>query len=81
MWQIWGYRAENGNDAIKSRAAEFRKYNVKLFDSLHLAAAENANVDVFLSTDARLIKAAARTDIKIRVDNPLNYYTEVLANE
>ena len=69
------------NDTIKSRAAEFRKYNVKLFDSLHLAAAENANVDVFLSTDARLIKAAARTDIKIRVDNPLNYYTEVLVNE
>jgi len=68
-------------DAMKSRAVEFRKSNLKLFDSLHLAAAENANVDVFLSTDNRLIKAAARTDIRIRVENPLTYYMEVLTDE
>jgi len=69
------------NVEIKSRAAEFRNYNIKLFDSLHLAAAEYANVDIFLTTDAQLIKAAARTDIKIRAENPLVYYMEVLNNE
>jgi predicted nucleic acid-binding protein len=53
---------------------------VKLFDSLHLATAEYANVDAFLSTDVRLIKATARSDIKIRVDNPLKYYSPNLFN-
>ena len=69
------------NAFIKSRAAEFRLYNVKLFDSLHLAAAEYANADVFLTTDNQLIKTAARTDLNIRVENPLKYYMEVLKNE
>ena len=69
------------NAAIKSRAAEFRKFNVKLFDSLHLASAEHANVDVFLSTDVQLIKSAVHSDIRIRVENPLKYYMEVLNDE
>ncbi|MDR0818354.1 MAG: PIN domain-containing protein [Oscillospiraceae bacterium] len=69
------------NPEIKARAAQFRELNIKLFDSLHLAAAEYAGVDVFLTTDARLIKAAARSDIKIRVANPLNYYMEVFNND
>ena len=69
------------NAAIKSRAADFRKFNVKLLDSLHLAAAEYANVDVLLTTDDRFMKAAARTDAKIRVENPLTYYMEVLKGE
>ena len=69
------------NEEIKSRAADFRKANVKLFDSLHLAAAEYANVDVLLTTDTQFIKAAARTDAKIRIENPLNYYMEVLEGE
>ena len=68
------------NAEIKSRAAEFRNYNIKLFDSLHLAAAEYANVDIFLTTDAQLIKAAARAAVKIRAENPLVYYMEALNN-
>lgn len=69
------------NANIKSRAEQFRGWGAKLFDSLHLASAEYASVDVFLTTDARLIKTAARSDIKIRVENPLNYYMEVLNRE
>jgi len=69
------------NAAIRSRAADFRNFNVKLFDSLHLAAAEYANVHVLLTTDDQFMKAAGRTDAKIRVENPLNYYVEVLKGE
>jgi predicted nucleic acid-binding protein len=69
------------NEAVKSLAADFRKSNVKQFDSLHLAIAEYAKADVFLTTDGRLIKAALRSDIKVRVANPLIFYLEVLANE
>lgn len=66
------------NATIKSRASEFMKHNAKLFDSLHLAAAEYAKADIFLTTDERLIKKANRLEIKIRVENPLTYYMEVL---
>lgn len=69
------------NSEIKSRAADFRKHNVKMFDSLHLAAAEYANTYLFLTADMQLIKTAARTGIKFRVANPLNYYMEVMNNE
>jgi hypothetical protein len=69
------------NMEIKSRAGQFRKFGVKLFDSLHLASAEYADADVFLTTDINLIKAVARSDIKIRVANPLNFYMEVLNHE
>ena len=69
------------NADIKSRGEQFRRLGAKMFDSLHLASAEYADVDVFLTTDARLVKTAARSDIKIRVENPLNYYMEVLSHE
>jgi len=69
------------NPTIKSRSEQFGKCGVKLFDSLHMASAEYAGADVFLTTDAQLLKASARTDIRIRVENPLSFYLEVLNNE
>ena len=65
-------------DDIKQRASDFRIHNVKQFDSLHLASAEYANVDVLLTTDAQFIRAAAHTNAKIKVENPLIYLMEVL---
>jgi predicted nucleic acid-binding protein len=69
------------NAAIQSRAASLRDCGAKAFDSLHLASAEFANADVFLTTDAQLLNVAYRSDLKIRVANPLVYYMEVLRNE
>ena len=69
------------NQTIKSRSEQFRKCGVKLFDSLHMASIEYAGADVFLTTDAQLLKSSARTDIQIRVENPLSFYLEVLDNE
>ena len=66
---------------IKDRAAQLREQGIKLIDSLHLAFAEYANVDIFLTTDTRLLKVAMRSNIRIRVENPVNYYMEVLDNE
>jgi predicted nucleic acid-binding protein len=69
------------NFEIKARAAAFRGCGMKMFDSLHLASAEYARADIFLTTDTRLIKAATRTNVNIRVANPLDYYLEVIRNE
>jgi len=69
------------NAQIRIRAAQLRENGAKLLDSLHLASAEYAEVDVFLTTDARLLKFAVRSDLRIRIENPVNYYMEVLVNE
>ena len=68
----------NVNNAVKARAAQFRESNIKLFDSLHLASAEYANVDVLLTTDAKFLKAATHTDAQVRVANPLTFFMEVI---
>lgn len=69
------------NMNIKLRAKQFREYGIKLFDSLHLASAEYACADVLLTTDKKFLNASSRCDIKIRVENPLIFYMEVLSYE
>jgi len=68
-------------DEIKTRAKEFEKFGIKSMDSLHLSTAESSNADILLSTDDRFIKASARTNSKIKVMNPVDWYMEVLKSE
>lgn len=66
---------------IKARAKEFGRYNIKAYDALHLASAEAGEADIFLTTDRRLINAAGRSDVTVKVMNPLVWLTEVLYDE
>jgi len=68
-----------GEKEVK-RAMELQKEGFQVFDALHLACAESAQVDVFLSTDDRLLKLARRAAkrLKIRVMNPLVWVDEVI---
>jgi predicted nucleic acid-binding protein len=68
-------------DEAVSRADYFRKNGLRDFDSLHLAVAEINCVDVFLTTDDMLLRAAQRLDLKIKVTNPVTWLMEVLNNE
>jgi len=70
---------EIGEKEIK-RAAELEKAGFQIFDALHLASAESAKVDVFLSTDDRLLKLAKRLSdvLQIRVMNPLTWVEEMI---
>ena len=63
---------------IEERAVELQKFGIKPFDSFHLALAENSGVDVFLSTDDKLIKASNKLSLNVKVKNPLNWISEVL---
>ena len=47
-------------------------------DALHLACAEQGAVDVFLTTDDRLLRRARRHAqmLRIRVENPVSWYKE-----
>ena len=67
----------NFSEAIFSRAKELEQYNIKSFDALHIASAEAARADVLLTTDRKLINAAARAGALIPVRNPLVWLTEV----
>jgi len=64
----------------EQRAKELQVEGFQLFDSLHLACAESAKVDVFLSTDDRLLKLAKRVSkrLHVRVENPLLWVEEMI---
>ncbi len=65
------------------RADALQKLGFHLFDALHLACAETAGVDVFLTTDDRLLRLALRVreQLMVRVANPANWLMEVITNE
>ena len=66
-----------------NRADALQKLGFHLFDALHLACAETAGVDVFLTTDDRLLRLALRVkdQLIVRVANPENWLMEVIADE
>jgi predicted nucleic acid-binding protein len=65
-------------ETIIIRAKEIEPYGIKPFDALHIASAECGGADFFLTTDRKLKSAAMRSNIKIKVTNPLIWLTEVL---
>jgi hypothetical protein len=52
-------------------------------DALHVACAESADVDVFLTTDDQLTRAAARAaaEIRVAVQNSLSWVSDQLRGE
>jgi predicted nucleic acid-binding protein len=54
------------NERVEKRAAKFVAVGVKPLDALHLAAAEEAQADLFCTCDDRLLqKAKAMTGLRI----------------
>jgi len=70
------------DEAIKERAVELQTLGFKPFDALHISCAESGDVDVFLTTDDKLLQKALKNNIliKIRIANPLKWITEVMEN-
>ena len=64
----------------EQRAKELQVEGFQVFDSLHIACAETAKADVFLSTDDRLLKLAKRISkqLYVRVENPLVWVEEMI---
>ncbi len=60
-------------EAMMNRAAVLKESGFTPFDALHLACAEAAAVDSFLTTDDRLLRRAKRIDISIPVANPVTW--------
>ena len=60
------------SDSVLQRSLEIRTFGIGEMDALHIACAEEAQVDVFLTTDDRLLKSAGRfqSRLHIFVSNP-----------
>jgi predicted nucleic acid-binding protein len=69
-------------DESYARMSELVALGLKAIDALHIACAESAGCDVFLTTDDRLRKAARRSksSLRVRVDNPLDWLREQFTN-
>ncbi|MDR1616551.1 MAG: PIN domain-containing protein [Syntrophomonadaceae bacterium] len=63
---------------IEKRAVEIQQIGIKPLDSFHIACAESAGTDIFLTTDDKLIKLSSKISLKVKVENPLNWVAEVL---
>ena len=66
-------------EKIKKRSVEIMSVSkIRTFDSLHIASAEEANADIFLTTDDKLEKMAEKLKLGTRVVNPLRFAWEVI---
>lgn len=65
--------------AAVERAHEFRALGFRTYDALHLACAEQAGADVFLTTDDSVIRTATRhaAEMNVSVANPAAWLLEV----
>ena len=62
------------------RGKQLEEVGFKPFDAMHIACAERGNVDIFLTTDEKLLKLADRSKgiLNVKVSNPLTWLTERL---
>lgn len=66
--------------AVRTRAKEWIEQGLKPVDAFHIACAEDAGVDVFLTTDDQLLRVIRRTGpARVPVNNPLPWLNEVLS--
>jgi predicted nucleic acid-binding protein len=69
--------------AIERRAMELAKWNIAPLDALHLASAESAQADYFLTTDDDLLRKAGRrqSSLKVKVENPAKWLIQETTDE
>ena len=62
-------------EEMDQRSQELEKLGFGLYDSLHIACAEYAKIDMLLTTDDRLLKKAInyRNLLKVKLENPVTW--------
>ena len=74
-WADWAAVYVDMDDSIIARGAEIMQYGVKRMDALHLASAEAAGCDWFLTTDKGILRRIAVVG-KMRIANPVDFEIE-----
>ena len=77
---VLAHQTVETNKKILDRAEELEEMGFNSYDAIHLASAENAQVDVFLTTDDQIQKVANRNKkvLSFIVENPVKWLEEVL---
>lgn len=65
---------------LRQRIQEIQELGFTEFDAAHLASAERARADIFLTTDDRLLKRGKfLSDIlRVEIDNPLQWLSKII---
>lgn len=68
---------------VDKRSQSIERLGFSLYDALHIACAEKAQVDILLTTDDRLIKRALRykQHIQVQIDNPVDWLMAALKSK
>ena len=74
-WRSKASEYIDATDSLKSRGLELESLGLKPKDALHLASAESARCDVFLTTDDGILKKVSHLG-SMRVMNPVNFIME-----
>ncbi|MDR1330272.1 MAG: PIN domain-containing protein [Oscillospiraceae bacterium] len=70
------------SNAIFERVKELSKQtNIRTLDRFHLCFAENAGVDILLTTDDKFEKACLKLNLNMKIINPLDFLMEAIRNE
>jgi len=66
------------DEEIFNRTTVIKEMGFTTYDAMHIACAETAQVDIFLSTDKGIVNRAARNknDLLVKIMNPLNWIQE-----
>ena len=67
------------DESIRERAEALEKHGLKAIDSLHVACAESAGADYFLTCDDRLLKK--QKHITVSSMNPLDFVQKVIGEQ
>jgi len=76
--QLVGLRQEV-DEAIRQRAENLEHNGLKAIDALHIACAEAANSDYFITCDKRLINRCS--GLIMQVMNPVNFVLEISSDD
>ena len=70
-------------DKTIERGEQIKQLGFRTYDALHIACAEQAQADVFLSTDDRLVRTASRCsdDLNVHIANPLQWFQEEINHD
>jgi len=76
-WRVDAAEYVDSDEELIVRAEEIMEYGVKSSDAIHLAAAERAGCDWFLTVDRGILNK--RPDFgSVRIASPLDYVRETL---
>ena len=74
-WKVSAVQMVSVDDALICRGEEIEKYGIKAMDALHLACAEAASCDWFLTTDKGITKKLHVLG-GMRIANPVEFVLE-----